>query len=64
MLTTADRVIAKLTLQHPTADAPSVAASDDAAQFAAQLLENYRCQLSRRLVADPSPQSNASPSRI
>jgi len=48
MLTTVDRVIARLTFKHPVADLQGGAACDDAAQFAARLLENYKAQLAER----------------
>lgn len=59
MLTTVDRVIAKLSRKLPTSDAQSADVRDDAVQFAAKLLENYKGQLSRR-SQDHSPRSNAS----
>lgn len=43
-----DRIIAKFTLKQPMSETQSQAVRDDAARFAAELLENYRSQLVRR----------------
>jgi hypothetical protein len=60
MLTTVDRVIARLSAEHPMSDAQSAAVHDDATEFAAKLLENYKGQLSRRSWTDQPSRSNAS----
>lgn len=55
MLTTVDRVIARLSLKHPVSGNHTAAARDDAAQFASQLLENYKGQLAQRGLYPGSP---------
>lgn len=50
-----DRVVSTLTLRHPMSESQSQAVRDDAVQFAAQLLENYKTQLSQR----PNPEQVA-----
>jgi hypothetical protein len=60
MLTTVDRVIAKLSQKLPASAAQAADVRDDAMQFAAQLLETYKGQLSRRNDQDQSRRSNVS----
>jgi hypothetical protein len=61
MLTTVDRVIARLTLKHPMSDRQADAVRDDAAQFASQLLENYKGLLVQRSIsAEPPTKPSAS----
>jgi hypothetical protein len=61
MLTTVDRVIARLSLKHSISDRQMGAARNDAAQFALQLLENYKGQLVQRsLCPEPPPKPSAS----
>jgi hypothetical protein len=61
MLTTVDRVIARLNLKHPASNRQTVAARDDAAQFATQLLDNYKGQLAQRsLYPEAQPKPTAS----
>jgi hypothetical protein len=55
MLTTVDRVIARLSLKTPISDRQTDAARHDAAQFAAQLLENYKGQLAQRSLYPEAP---------
>ncbi|HEY8332478.1 MAG TPA: hypothetical protein VIQ05_01685 [Tardiphaga sp.] len=55
MLTTVDRVIARLTWKHPMADRQVRAVRDDATQFAAQLLENYKSHLVQRSLCPEPP---------